>query len=270
MDIAKTVVIQTWTTVEGSVLFPALAKLAISGAYPFDDDTLFRGNRDTLHTLRLPLGAIARNALGRFDVLEHSDITRMSSIHIIQTPDTYEPAPSDDLVREQMHRILEISTILKLGCDPRYGIPLNRRVFNALYTAPSTAILQYLTLFDQFCSISDIISIVSALPSLVSLTTAIQGSAKRNGLIPENKHPGILHEKYYPLSSNFRVLHVPSMANTDIGRLSIVAMQIAVICPSFAYVDLPLGSGKEFRDKVTWSLENDLFKPYGDALRRLI
>ncbi|KAJ2865460.1 hypothetical protein GGH94_002229 [Coemansia aciculifera] len=132
MDIANTVSANGWTTVEGSVPFPVLVKLAISGAYPFADDTLFRGNRDMLLTLSLPFDAIAKNALGRLGVLKRSGITRMNSIHIVQIPNTYEPTPSDDLVREQMHRILESSTILKLGCDPRYGIPLNRQVFNAL------------------------------------------------------------------------------------------------------------------------------------------
>ncbi|KAJ2755973.1 hypothetical protein GGI19_001213 [Coemansia pectinata] len=143
-------------------------------------------------------------------------------------------------------------------------------IFNALCTAPSTAILQHLTLFHEQCTLGNIISIVSALPSLVSLTTAIQGSATRIGLIPENEYPGILYEKYYPLSNNFRVVRVLRAEYSDLGDLSTVAMQIAVVCPKFMYVDLPLELREEFGDKATWSSSNDPFKPYGDALRRLI
>ncbi|KAJ2056772.1 hypothetical protein GGI17_006020 [Coemansia sp. S146] len=259
-----------WTTVEGIAPFPALSKLTISGGYPFDDNTLFRGNRGMLQKFSISFYTIARNALGRSGVFERSGITRVSSIHIVLTSDTYEPTPSDDLVRKQMHRILEISTIMKLGCNPIYGQMLNKRVLNALCAAPSTAILQHLTLFHQRCDIGNVISIIDALPSLVSLTSQICGSAKRIGLIPENEHPSALHERYFPLSNNFRVLRVSSVVNIDIGIVSIVAMQIAVICPNFAYVDLPLEVRKAFRGKATWSSKNGPFKTYGDALRRLI
>ncbi|KAJ2862821.1 hypothetical protein GGH94_004014 [Coemansia aciculifera] len=207
MDIANTFSAQSWTTIEGLVPLPVLAKLAISGVYPLDDDTLFRGNGRTLRNLRLPFDAIARNTLGRFNVLEHSGITQVSSIHIVQTPDTYEPISSEDFVGDQIHRMLETSPILKLGCDMASG-----NMSSILCNAPRTAIPQHLTLFDQFCSIGDIISIVSALLSLVSLTTEIRGSATRIGLIPESEHPGILHKMYYPLSSNF------SVACTECGK----------------------------------------------------
>ncbi|KAJ2871748.1 hypothetical protein H4R27_006713, partial [Coemansia aciculifera] len=89
-----------------------------------------------------------------------------------------------------------------------------------------------------------------------SLTSQLCGVAMGIGLIPENKHPSTLHETHYPLSSNFWVLRVPSVANVDIDRVSIVAMQIAVVCPNFAYVDLPLGLREEFKGSVTWSSNN--------------
>ncbi|KAJ2883487.1 hypothetical protein H4R27_002730 [Coemansia aciculifera] len=143
-------------------------------------------------------------------------------------------------------------------------------MFTALCTAPNTAILQHLTLSDKRCALADIISIVYALTSLVSLTSQICGVGTEIGLIPENEHPSTLYETYYPLSSNFRKLRVPSVANADIGRVSIVAMQVAIVCPSFAYVDLPYELCEEFRGSVTWSTNNDLFKSYGDALRRLM
>ncbi|KAJ2063626.1 hypothetical protein GGI17_001562 [Coemansia sp. S146] len=261
---------QNWTTAEGVVPFPVLSQLEISGAYPFADDTLFRGNRETLQRLSIPFDAIAKNELGRSGIFERSDVRRFNPINTVLITGTPYHMPSDNLISEQLHRILETSKALKLGYDPFYGQLFNRRVLNALYTAPSTAILQHLTLFGLSCAIGDIISVVSALPSLVSLTSQIHGSATRIGLIPENEHPSTLHERYYPLSNSFRVLHVPSVANADIGRVSIVAMQLSVVCPNFAYVDLPLELRKGFRGKATWSSRNGPFKPYGDALRRLI
>ncbi|KAJ2873295.1 hypothetical protein GGH93_003322 [Coemansia aciculifera] len=269
IDIANTSA-QGWTTVEGAIPFPVLSQLDISGAYPFADNTLFRGNREMLQRLSIPFDAIAKNVLRRSGVSERSDVRRFSPINTVLITGTPHHMPSDNLIPEQLHCILETSKTLKLGYDPFYGQLFNRRVFDALYTAPSTAILQHLTLFGLNCAIGDIISVVSALPSLVSLTSQIHGSATRIGLIPENEHPSTLYEKYYPLSKNFRVLHVPSVANADIGRVSIVAMQLSVVCPNFAYVDLPLELRKGFKGKATWSSRNGPFKPYGDALRRLI
>ncbi|KAJ2046077.1 hypothetical protein H4S04_005252, partial [Coemansia sp. S16] len=92
----------------------------------------------------------------------------------------------------------------------------------------------------------------------------------RIGLIPENEHPSVLHDKQYPLSINFRVLRILGAEYTNIGKVSILAMQVAVICPSFARVDIPSGERNEFRGKVAWLSRNGIFKPYGAALRRLI
>ncbi|KAJ2810930.1 hypothetical protein FBU31_007879, partial [Coemansia sp. 'formosensis'] len=82
-----------------------------------------------------------------------------------------------------------------------------------------------------------------------------------------NEHPSTLHEKYFPLSSSFRTLRISVVDYTDLGKVSIVAMQMAVMCPSLAQVYLPLELRKGFRGKVTWSSRNGPFKPYGDALR---
>ncbi|KAJ2064064.1 hypothetical protein GGI17_001256 [Coemansia sp. S146] len=69
---------QNWTTVEGVVPFPVLSKLDISGAYPFADDTLFRGNCETLQRLSTPFDAIAKNELGRSGIFERSDVRRFN------------------------------------------------------------------------------------------------------------------------------------------------------------------------------------------------
>ncbi|KAJ2071015.1 hypothetical protein GGH13_003635 [Coemansia sp. S155-1] len=254
-----------WTTAKGAIPFPVLSRLVIGGAYPFADDTLFRGNRGTLQKLSISCHALTRNALGRSGLFEPGGLAQLNPIHTILV--TGEPylTTSTGLISEQLHRVLESSTVLKLNCHAVSG-----NMFSSLCTAPSTAILRHLTLYNRPCTLNDVVSIVSALPSLVSLTCRIKGSATRIGLIPENESPGILHGKHYPLSRNFRVLHVPSVKNADIGKVSIVAMQIAVVCPSFAYMYLPLELRKGFRGKVNWSSRNGPFKLYGDALRRLI
>ncbi|KAJ2017804.1 hypothetical protein GGI14_002738 [Coemansia sp. S680] len=258
-----------WTTVEDAAPFPTLAKLEISGDYPFDDDSLFRGNRGMLQKLSIPFHAIAKNALGGLNALNHRGAMRMNPIYTVLANHEGQ-IPSTDLVQEQLHWVLESSAVLKLSSETAYRQVTSGPVFTALCTAPSTAIVQHLVLLQQICTLTDIISIVSRLPSLVSLTCLIHGPTTQAELNPESEHPRILRKRDYPLSSNFRALYVYSVINTEVSNVFIIAMQLAVICPCFACVDLPSGLRKELRDNFIWSLENGPFSPYGDDLCRLI
>ncbi|KAJ2072717.1 hypothetical protein GGH13_002493 [Coemansia sp. S155-1] len=74
--------------------------------------------------------------------------------------------PSTDLVQEQLHWVLESSAVLKLSSETNYRQMTSGPVFAALCTAPSTAIVQHLVLLQQICTLTDIISIISGLPSL--------------------------------------------------------------------------------------------------------
>ncbi|KAJ2047056.1 hypothetical protein H4S04_004680 [Coemansia sp. S16] len=135
--------------------------------------------------------------------------------------------PSTDLVQEQLHWVLESSAVLKLSSETSYRQVTSGPVFAAFCTAPSTAIVQHLVLLQQICTMSDIISIVSRLPSLVSLTCLIHGPTTQAELIPESEHPRILRERHYPLSSNFRALYVYSHSYIN-GKPDYVRKQVNV------------------------------------------
>ncbi|KAJ2749444.1 hypothetical protein GGI19_005655, partial [Coemansia pectinata] len=108
---------ETWVASEDLAPFPVLSTLDVCSGYPFDADLLFRGNGDTLKSLRLPFGAIARNALLRFKVLQRCDGIRMSSVHV----GTASAADNDFItqranvpIKQQMHHILEATRRLTL------------------------------------------------------------------------------------------------------------------------------------------------------------
>ncbi|KAJ2097146.1 hypothetical protein GGI09_003990 [Coemansia sp. S100] len=195
-----------WSAIEDAVPFPALIELDVSGDYPFNDDLLFRGNGGTLRKLAIPFKALARNVLGRFNVFSRSGVTRMNLIDIDAVDnvgaDLIVGQASADIAR-QIHSMLEVTKILFLWSDTDED-----HMLSAIKTAPNTAVIQGLELYYLPLVADDILSIISAIPSLVSLSCEIDGSVRHIGAIPEREHPAALREKYNSLNSNFRQLHI--------------------------------------------------------------
>ncbi|KAJ1922899.1 hypothetical protein LPJ71_001036, partial [Coemansia sp. S17] len=110
---------------------------------------------------------------------------------------------------------------------------------------------------------------IVALPSLVSFTCDIHAFGPDIEEIPANDRPSILRAKYYPLSSNFRVLRVPDIADGLVSMVADAAKIIAILCPNFAQVDLSLKLRNKFSREVAWAMVSDPFEPYANSLRRL-
>ncbi|KAJ2450549.1 hypothetical protein GGF42_004461, partial [Coemansia sp. RSA 2424] len=158
---------EVWANVEDAAPFPYLSTLEISDDYPFDDDLLFRGNGATLQSLRMSYRALTGNILGRHDVLSRSGVTRMSSVRIFSPENSRGRAErwlEGGWIASQMHHIAEVATKLFVVAMSDFDI------LNAICAAPRTAILQHLECDSWPFDLEKIIEIVSALPSLVSLT----------------------------------------------------------------------------------------------------
>ncbi|KAJ2062813.1 hypothetical protein GGI17_002201 [Coemansia sp. S146] len=196
-----------WAAIEDAVSFPALLELDVSGDYPFNDDLLFRGNGGTLQKLAFPFRALARNVLGRFNVFSRSGVTRMNLIDIDAVDNVDEDlivGQASACIAQQIHSILEATKILFLWSDTD-----DEHMLNAIKTAPSTAVLQELELYYLPLDADDMLSIISALPSLVTLTCEIDGSVRDiEALLANEHHPAAFCEKYRPLNSNFRRIYI--------------------------------------------------------------
>ncbi|KAJ2324131.1 hypothetical protein GGH92_010750, partial [Coemansia sp. RSA 2673] len=83
--------------------------------------------------------------------------------------------------------------------------------------------------------------------------------------MPEEELPGALIEKYYPLSKNFKTLRASRGGSVSTNKMAIAAMQIALICPSFEFVDILPGLRKDLKYKITYAMVKDRFKPYTEG-----
>ncbi|KAJ2058634.1 hypothetical protein GGI17_004902, partial [Coemansia sp. S146] len=202
-----------WTAIEDAVPFPALLELDVSGDYPFNDDLLFRGNGGTLRKLCIPFRALTRNTFGRFNVFNRSGVTQMSLIDVDMADDvddTLLDGQTSAHIVQQVHSLMGATTMLYLQGDTA-----DDHILEAMQTAPSTTVLKELELYDLPLDACEVLSIISAIPSLVTLACEIDGSVSNIEALPTSEHPIALREKYRSLNSNFRQLYVLDDGDDD-------------------------------------------------------
>lgn len=76
------------------------------------------------------------------------------------------------------------------------------------------------------------------------------------GVNPASLHLRYFRTKYYPLSKNFRVLRVPHSDGFSVDEITRVTMHIAVVCPSFAFVDTLAEYRREFSEEISRVIVN--------------
>ncbi|KAJ2742976.1 hypothetical protein GGI20_004082 [Coemansia sp. BCRC 34301] len=258
----------TWAGINGLAPFPSLAKLAVFGGYPLDDYLLFRSNGATMQRLEIPFCTLARNALSRFNILKRSGVTQMSLIRIDGVKELdrlFIAGRSDVAITPLVHRILEVATTLRLA-----GGVSNEVIYPDICTAPSTSILRHLDLGSTICAADSLFAILVALPSLVSLRCGICPIGANLEAIPTSQRPSHLHAKYKVLSSNFRTLLVIGSSDKSAETIAYTAMILAVVCPNFVHVDLPLDMRSAFGREIAWGSISDTFKSYADSICRLM
>ncbi|KAJ2693793.1 hypothetical protein H4218_005887 [Coemansia sp. IMI 209128] len=237
-----------WAKNEDAAPFPALAQLSIYDVYPFEDDLIYRGNGGSLKALHIPFGAVSRNILGSFDVFKRSGVTRMNVIDLACVTD------ADDML---------VAGLVNDTSD--------MQLLKAIKTAPHSAVLEHLTFHNLPLDTDNIIEVISALPSLVGLYCKLKRYFTNAKALPVNKQPSVLHEKHYPLSSNFRELVIiTDEDDASTKQIAVVAMQLAVLCPKFTFVDMSPDMRKVFRREIAWAMVKQPFKPYADSLRCLV
>ncbi|KAJ2351278.1 hypothetical protein GGH92_001920, partial [Coemansia sp. RSA 2673] len=258
----------TWTAIDKVAPFPVLYTLKVSGGYPFDDDLLFRGNGKTMKNLCLPFRALARNVLGRFKVLSRNGVSQMNSVHIgcVGLEDNaFVAGRGDALIRQQLRRVLETSAALDISRDTSQML-----VLVTIIATPSTHTLRHLDFGGSSVCVSGVIKVIAALPGLVSLTCEVEGPDLVAGVKPTGVYLESLREKHYPLSKCFRVLRLSPRCSIRFEKLASVAVHIAILCPSFAFVDMPSNYRKAFSREIAWNMVNKPFDSYASSFRHLM
>ncbi|KAJ2105537.1 hypothetical protein GGI16_002312, partial [Coemansia sp. S142-1] len=221
----------TWTAIDNMAPFPVLSTLRLLGGYPFDDDLLFRGNGKTMKDLCLPFRALARNVLGRFNVLSRCGVSQMNSVHIgcVRAEDNaFVAEQGDALIRQQLRRVLEISVTLSISDHTPQML-----IYKTIEAAPSTHTLRHLYFGGLVFRVDGVINMVGAFTGLVSLAFMVEDRGLAAWVNPASLHLRYFRAKYYPLNKCFRVLRVMHSNGFSVEEVARIAMHIAVVCPGF-------------------------------------
>ncbi|KAJ2860600.1 hypothetical protein GGH94_005406 [Coemansia aciculifera] len=258
----------TWAAIADTTPFPILSSLGIYDYYPFDDDVLFRGNGGTLQYLCIPFSALARSVFGRFDIFKRSGVRRMNRISIgkvTNEDDAFLEGNADGHIGRSLQRVYEVAATLRVKNDSS-----ERHMFNALKSAPRLANIQHLYFSRETFKLDDLVCLVAALPSLVSISCTVSGIGPEIEAISEDKRPSSLRTKHYPLSNNFRKLRILNSSNIPTQDIAYIGMLLAVLCPKFGHVDLSSELRYMFNREIAWAMINDPFRPYSSCLERLV
>ncbi|KAJ2819101.1 hypothetical protein GGI24_004892 [Coemansia furcata] len=297
----------TWAAIDNAVPFPALRKLDVMCGYLFNDDLLFKGNGGTLRGLGLTFKALALNALWQFNVFNRRGVTWMKFVDI-DTIGYLDSAlltgPANAHVAQQIHSILGVAEMIVLRGDTTGEL-----VTDAIKTAPNNAVLRVLEVTDQPLDVGDILSIISAVPSLEALACCVKGSVSGIKALPATEHPDALCKRYSS-NSNFRQLIIFGVSyfiwgdasnseNADFcndmygdeyededyyhgdaddkvatcgitKKIAAIAAQISVLCPNMRNVVMSRRLQVAFSREIALTMANRLFLPYASTLGRLI
>ncbi|KAJ2254616.1 hypothetical protein GGI13_002057 [Coemansia sp. RSA 455] len=268
LDIFEHTYDDIWAGVKDVEMFPNLSSLEVTGAYPFVDDLLFRGNGATLQILHVPFKLIATNILGELGILDRKGVTRMRRIRfgeVTESDSEHIKENGPKVIAQQLYRILDVATSLYLrGDGPDY------EMYKSIVTMSCVSSIQHLDIRDLCFRHDHVIRVIRALPNLVSFTVVVIHS-NYHGDVPDHyKEAKDLHKKFYPLSSAFRTLRVPSTSEYTGYQLAKEAIRIAIVCENRVQVHVPTDELELFKKSVSEAIASEEFAPYADSLRHLI
>ncbi|KAJ2057200.1 hypothetical protein GGI17_005775 [Coemansia sp. S146] len=268
LDITDVEYDHTWVGVKDVEMFPSLSSLEVTGAYPFVDDLLFRGNGASLQTLHVPFKTIATNILGELGILERAGVTRMKRIRFGEVAELDEKTIANNgrkFIAQQLYRIMDVATSLCLSSDgPDY------EVYRAMINTPCVTNIQHLDIREVTYRHDHVIRVIRALPNLVSFTAEITHNDIHGDVPDHYKNTNDLHKKFYPLSSVFRTLRVLNTSEYSSYRIAREAIRIAIVCKNPVQVHVPQHELESFKGAVSEAIASDEFAPYADSLCHLI
>ncbi|KAJ2016293.1 hypothetical protein GGI14_003714 [Coemansia sp. S680] len=228
---------------EDHMPFPRLIHVDLMVDYPFGDDTLFRGNANSLESLRMV-------ADGRVE----SYVTgiNMSSKAFMEILSQF---PS--LEKFEASGLTEMPTLL-----------------TQLPFLPNLRLIRVLDLGHVPLSISDLITLLQTMTRLCVLSCS--GSLNIGGEPNAELGPDLdtLREEYYPFARQLKVLSLWKYGGdfTDLGvnSLTYFLASFAVICPSFYPTPMDPKLAVRFNKSLRLLIDDDMFAKYSKDIRRLL
>ncbi|KAJ2828135.1 hypothetical protein GGI24_002474 [Coemansia furcata] len=254
---------------EEHVPFPSLRNAELMVDYPFGDDTLFRGNSDTLESLCIVTDERLEQILEKYNVFSGEEYKSLKSVtfEINSTTFTRSGAMSSQAHMQILSCLPNVTKFAAKGMSGESRFLTQQPYLNNLQS------IRVLDLGRKFLSLSGIITLLQNMTQL-SVLRCISSSVTYEVPYAElGDHIGRLHEKLYPLARHLKVLDLLTTGHkytdNEVDDYVNILACLAVICPSFFPAQMDPAMAGRFNKSLRSLIDDNLFAKHSDSLRRL-
>ncbi|KAJ2061154.1 hypothetical protein GGI17_003264 [Coemansia sp. S146] len=259
---------QQRSAIDSVAPFPGLQHLVIERPYPFDDDTLFRGNAATLECLDMVLDSPTISMLRKYKVFTATSHPELQCVNFtqddIRLPHSFTTAAG---FMQSMLSIAPKASVRKIG-----GLFGCTELATALPLLGNHVSIQVLTLVNIPLEFWDIIALTKSPPYLSDLHSSFPPPSFEALTVDVNPDelPAYICANYAPMGKRFRCWHVKyymTQHHTDTIKC---ALLLALACPNFDCLVTDFGESRPFMKQMENNIASDVFKEYTPRLRRLL
>ncbi|KAJ2261400.1 hypothetical protein GGI01_002310 [Coemansia sp. RSA 376] len=247
------------------VAFPALRHLSIRNEYPFGDDTLFRGNAETLEYLRMHIHMSTSMILRELKVFTPFSHPKL---RYVVTPGhsgfSANPVAAN---AEFLRFVLGIGTNVSVRVID--GVSHNQNIPSLLQKLGEQQSLQILTLNGLRFSLLDIISLIKSLPLLSDLRTGLPKLDSHLAGVPKAQLIETLCNSHAPMGRRLRLWGI-GVRSQPMEEAAECTMLLALLCPSLDRVDIPSGQVEAYEVCVRDRIATPPFNQHEQRLQRLL
>ncbi|KAI9505416.1 hypothetical protein BX070DRAFT_220027 [Coemansia spiralis] len=252
---------------EAVVPFPVLKRLFWEGLYPFEDDTLFRGNGNTLTYLSMEADKSFRQVAQKYKIFykgSHPNLQHITSICNSSEYDSEEPNIDTQLYMQSTLDLVSPTTqVLNLLSLDDMQIFLR-----AIPGYPHMTSIRVLKIYPIGLRLIEAIVLLKSLPTLSYLCSNLKGLGTGIDAVNCSSLPEHLCSLYYPLSDNLNIFCVSSPMDYN-EQFLLPAILLAILCPRLNFISSYLQPmGKYFKERK-YMFSTEPYKKYAERVQHL-
>ncbi|KAJ2891945.1 hypothetical protein IWW38_003411 [Coemansia aciculifera] len=234
--------------------------------YPFDDDTLFRGNEATLESLLIGLDLSTIDTLSRLRVFTSATYLKLCYVSVRYSL-TLVPSVFATVAKP-------VQFILRIG--PKAAAREIDGVFNysdiqpALDSHGDHTNIRVLVLSYIGLDIWSVISLIKLLPLLSDLHTLSPSRGPLPDGIALAELPEYIRSNYSPTGERFRCWNLGFRMPVQNIEIAQCVLLLALACPNFDHLVPASQKRAMFMQTIEIVISSDEFRPYAPRLSRLL
>ncbi|KAJ2467385.1 hypothetical protein GGI02_004054 [Coemansia sp. RSA 2322] len=251
---------------EGVVPFPKLRRLYIVRAYPFGDDTLFRGNAGTLEHLQFQPTSQAVDMLRQHGVFRPASHPNLYSVKIDCGHFRTEELPGSDMHLDYMLSIAPKATVWNMPDCVR-----DDSMCSILGLLGTHTNLQHLFLPSMVLGLTDVVTLIKSLPLLSDLYVDYPRLDVVPDGVPSDELPSYMISTYAPMGERFRSWHCACFykwraSDEEIAKCILL---LALVCPNFNKASVSSDAQKALMDAMRKAVNSAGFERHAWQLRHM-